>query len=77
MKKILILVGSSLLLCGCHSIKIGDAKVTSFGQKISIKELSVDPKTGVLKVKGYNLDQVSGMVELFNAGVEAGKTIAK
>lgn len=75
--KILSLIGLSLLLTGCHSIKIGDAKVTSFGQRTTIQELSVDPKTGVLKVKGYNNDQVTGMVELFKAGVEAGKAAAK
>ena len=68
----------SLLIClvaltGCHSIKFGDAKVVSFGQRTTIQELSIDPKTGALKVKGYNNDQVQAMVEMFNAGVEAAK----
>ena len=64
-----------LVLTGCHSVKIGNATVRSFGQKTSIKKLSIDPKTGVLKMEGYNNDQVTGMVELFEAGIAAGKSI--
>lgn len=61
-----------VMFTACHSIKLGDAKVTSFGQRTTITELSVDPKTGALKVKGYNNDQVTGMVEAFKAGLAAG-----
>jgi hypothetical protein len=74
MKK-LLLATLPLLLSACHSITIptpsGPATVTSFGQKTRISELSFS--NGTLKLKGYNNDQVTGMVELFQAGVEQGK----
>lgn len=78
MKRTLSLLCLLPLLSGCHTITIptpaGPAKVTSFGQKTSIQELSFS--NGTLKLKGYNNDQVQGMIELFNAGVQAGKAAA-
>ncbi len=75
MKTRLLLSLLPLLLSACHTITIptpsGVATVKSFGQKTRIAELSF--KDGVLKLKGYNNDQVTAMVELFNAGMEAGK----
>lgn len=71
-----ILAALTLLVSGCHSISIptaqGPAKVKSFGQRTQISEMSWS-KDGALKLKGYNNDQVSALVELFKAGLEAGK----
>jgi hypothetical protein len=50
-----------LVLPGCHSIKYGSVKITSFGQRTTINEAVVDPKTGVLKLKGYNNNQVDAI----------------
>lgn len=74
--KTMALLTALTLLSGCHSIKIGDATVRSFGQRTTIKELSMSPD-GTLRVKGYNNNQVDGMVELFNTGMQVGKTLAK
>lgn len=73
---LLLLTAALILGNGCHSITIptaqGPAKVKSFGQRTQISEMSWS-KDGALKLKGYNNDQVSSMVELFKAGLEAGK----
>ena len=36
------------------------------------KELKYNPKTGDIKVSGYNNDQVTGMAEAIAAGVSSG-----
>lgn len=79
MRKLLLIV-CSFLLVGCHSIviptKYGDAKARSFGQRTKIGDLQLAPD-GTLRMKSYNNDQVDGMVELYNAGLAAGKAAAK
>lgn len=70
----------AIVLCGCHSIQLpvgptgAVAKFKSFGQKVTIGEASYSTN-GTLMLKGYNLDQVSGinaMSTLINGAIIAG-----
>ena len=74
MKTLPLLATITLLCAGCQHITVptesGPAVVRSFGQRTKISELSYD--NGTLSLKGYNNDQVTGMVEAFKAGMAAG-----
>jgi len=68
----------SVLLAGCHVVSIptqhGAATIRSFGQRTKISELTFD--NGKLRLKGYNNDQLSALMEAFSAGKAAGAAAA-
>ena len=84
MKTNLLLIFSVLVCAGCTNLSYKSPtgekfRRTSIGNKTGISSLEITPQTNAapkVLLKGYQSDSAAGMqsaVELFKAGIEAGK----